>query len=245
MADELSVLDSSAAGHTTPDHVDIYHYVLAFNNPFDLAEYECTMFDHEIACQSAELRFKHFFKLGDHDINYQEGLIKLRNHMAGKDKISYKVLVQVMITTILNILQNNLQIDVIISISILNDKIFFKLLASDHNLQVQADLIDYQLQFKADPEDKMSFQQVPPYGPFEKRDHSDNKLSNPEDLYKRYNDAGDEAGKGSLFKYIDKVRLVHSMIKSVFELGELLNDHILVAEYPQHDHRILQYFDKE
>ncbi|CAG9319982.1 unnamed protein product [Blepharisma stoltei] len=238
------------------ENSEIYDYILAINNPFDVPEknYICHAFLNDLRVEDAKLRFRFYFKSDEEDPFYKEGQRLLDRKLEGQTKVKFKVVAQVVVRTIIKLLQDKLQLEINLHYSQLGDQIFIKLRSSENNLKVQADLIDYKLQFKADKdffkdqEHPLDFQAVLPYGAFEKQMPHKSVFAmmkaNPEDLYQRYDTYERESESGHLFKYVDKVRLVHSMIVSVIELGELANHSILYGQFPQHNYKVLDEFDK-
>ncbi|CAG9311961.1 unnamed protein product [Blepharisma stoltei] len=243
--DGSSMLKDSSDENTEPPAVELYDYILVFNNPFDSEKkgYKCKLYDYDVSSEKAEIKFRRFFNISEDESAYKEAADRIRSHIDGKTTIKMQILVQEFLLTTLKIFQDYLQLDVTVTLSLLGDKFFFKLISIERNLKVQADLVDYQLQFQPHADDDLDFQKVPPYGPYER--DAENKGSEKVRIYKRYDNLGNETPDGSIFKHKDRIRLVYSMISSVIELGELTTQKILDAQFPQHDHRILTYFDKE
>ena len=107
--------------------------------------------------------------------------------------------------------------------SIDEDKFFVSLISSEENLMVQADLDEYLLQFKKIPNEKLNFQEVPPYGTFEKRQVSNNGRHKYLDYFKNYDFEDNEVEKGSVFKSKDRIRLIYSMLCNSLEMGLVIN----------------------
>lgn len=171
-------------------------------------------------------------------------------------EVEFKKFLLLIITCVLDIMQKDLKLAIKLFYSRDQDEIFCKIKASEHNYQVQADLIDYLLQLKRRPEDKKEgWSLICPYGPFEKsRDASDQPstksliyskkvIEKVEQNYKVYDSNEHQAKDGSgstLFKYKDKVRILLAMINSAIDMGELIDNDILIKHYCLHNEEKLQ-----
>jgi hypothetical protein len=100
----------------------------------------------------------------------------------------------------------------------------------------------------------LDFQAIPPYGPFEKAKNSAlSSLSSKEPFFKTYDDMDTEIqhttyfdksqvetgrpqakASGSVFMYIDRVRLVQSIIIDTIDFSELMSEGILLKHYSTH-----------
>lgn len=220
---------------------DIYDYVLVFKNPFDVPskQFQSHSFSQTISCLKAEADFQLYFKSNVNDSAYLSEYNELKQFLMGKDKISSQDLAQRTISCALKLLQQTLHLEVRGNLSEDNETILIKLRSSEGNLKVQADLLDYSLQFRANPTDNLDFQKVSPYGPYEKKDEIDEKI------YKHYDNYGNEAETGSLFTQTDRIRLVYSMISSIFELSELLAHGILDDHFALNSQKVLKELNQE
>jgi hypothetical protein len=84
------------------------------------------------------------------------------------------------------------------------------------------------MQFKDDPtHEGHDFMEIPPYGPFEKKKEGGGNMlvnitQNKEDFFKNYNELCLEEEEGtSKFRYVDRVRILYSIILDVIDLSEL------------------------
>jgi len=141
------------------------------------------------------------------------------------------------IENIFKVLQDHLKLQIQLFYSRDRDEIFCRVTCSETNLMVQADLIDYPLQFKKRILDLQDFKQVSPYGPFEK---TENSL----ELYRRYDEMEMETSdeKGTLFQYKDRERIVYSIINSSIDLANLQAEGLLNNVLALHRKKQLDYF---
>lgn len=242
------------------DSIEIYEdnaedFVLVVGNPFDVGSYTCSEFTQEFESHEIQEIFKRLFKINENDPIMGESLQNLKNLESQNDKIRLKDVAKIIIESLLRVLQEYLGFVVKASFSGKKDQIFLLLRASEHNLKVQADIIDYKLQFNASssdlPEGKpLPFMEVLPYAPFEKADGRSGPLitslgKNPETLYKKYDKQGKESEEGNLFKYNDRIRLIYSMLTTTIEIGDLLNLRILKYLFPLHDNNSLKILKQD
>jgi len=220
------------------EFIQPYDLVMVFKNPFELKNYSAEFLDVELSKEEASKAFERCFRVSLESEEYSEINEKLNqvlNSSPTKKKIA-----QLQLETILVTLQHRLQMDVVAHVSRDLDEVFMKLRTSEENFQVQADLIDYELQLKEDPEDILPFQEVAPYAPFEKKIEKPvfSYLELSQDVpYKRYDQYGHEKEKGTLFRNIDRIRLMKSMLSSVFDVGELYFQGILLSMFPLHQNK--------
>ena len=83
-----------------------------------------------------------------------------------------------------------------------------------------------------------------PYAPFE-RFNNKYKFAmmeqNKEELFKRYNESGEEDAEGkTLFRYVDRVRLIYSAILDVVDLSVLEGEKIIKSEFAIHNSKELE-----
>jgi len=124
-------------------------------------------------------------------------------------------------------LQNNYSLEINAFYSRDKDEIFLKCRATEENLKIQADLTDYRLQFKtrAKPS-KFDFKNIAPYAPFEKDKEGGNFggifATGKEQYFKTYDGNDNEVESGeTMFRYVDRCRLVASIINEGVDLSEL------------------------
>ncbi|OMJ66817.1 hypothetical protein SteCoe_36201 [Stentor coeruleus] len=164
-------------------------------------------------------RFKRAFKLEeishksdaiDKVISYCECSLKGLNET---DETFIKNLFQVIRDSILVILSEQVMLETSQKLSVEKDEMIVKLKANEENLMVQADLDEYLLQMKKLDEENCDFQEVPPYGPFEKHDSNGFLLKRKYvEYFKRYDENSIEQPTGSLFQQKDRIRLIYSML---------------------------------
>jgi hypothetical protein len=180
--------------------------------------------------------------------------------LAHEEKIPTKNFLEYVMKTLLIILQRYLKFRVEMFHSRDNDEIFIKLWLSEENLKIHADLIDYQLQLKALTwrerlkEDREGWSHVAPYAKYDRfkpvpiprdssRSHSTAQYEEKdiEINYKHYDEREVEIdnkpgfeGKGSIFTYRDKVRLVFDLINHALDANYMVESGIMLAHYPIH-----------
>lgn len=106
------------------------------------------------------------------------------------------------------------------------DEIFIKIRASEENLKVQADLMDYRLQFKTrKKESKFPFKKWAPYAPFEKDQEATLGIKlggSKERNFKKYDENEQESPDGTtFFRNVDRVRLIYSTMTESIDLSTL------------------------
>lgn len=143
-----------------------YLYVLVFNNPFSKINPKLVKkFKKKIKTDKAETKFRNCFKLSDSDPTYHNAVQELKAHLTGKSEIKIEKLAQKILELVVSLLQKNLGIEFKHSFTLNNKEIIFSLKASETNLKIQAELIDYKLPLK-NPESTEPFKKYPPYGDF-------------------------------------------------------------------------------
>jgi Calcium-activated chloride channel len=161
------------------------------------------------------------------------------------------------VNALIKIFQEELMLQLKIFYSRDEDEIFIKVKASEYNLGVQADLMDYKIQVHVprpgeqdtghhDPSDvfeKKDFSEVSPYGEYQNTIKRGDQASDLIEVYKAYTKVGKKAKNPkeahSMFKYIDKVRIVFSMINSVVDLGVLVESQLIKQGFCLHDEKKL------
>lgn len=66
-----------------------------------------------------------------------------------------------------------------------------------------------------------------------------------EQYFKRYNVKGEEAEDGSFFRFVDRIRLLNTLILSCLDISELEKEKFLVCHYPVHEKEKLDYLRTE
>ena len=180
----------------------------------------------------------------------------LHSHPEGM--IKWREVLELIIRNLILVLEKDLHLDFDLFYSRDKDEIFMKVRASETNMRIQADLIDYQVQINVNrpglgvyssddstfPKDGFSY--VSPYGEFQYKTLPDDELYL---IYKTFSKNGTKAKEfdevDSIFRYKDKVQLVTAMITSVVDLGELLENRIVTANYCLHFDPQLNYLKSE
>ena len=221
--------------------------ILVFTNPFDKEQYTCTELHEEYEFSEIKDLFIRIFKVSPTEPIMIEASEKIEDLRKAGDKVILKEFAKVVFETIIKLLQSHLGFFITFSFSTDNKQIFLVLKTSEHNLKVQADIVDYKLQFNAEAAEindafKYEFQDVLPYAAFEKTNKDDGKSisKNSERFFQRYDRNGKLSEDGELFRFNDKIRLLHSIISSTFDLGELKNLEILINFFPLHNKSELQ-----
>lgn len=235
-----------------------YDYVLMFANPVDMPDYDYTpkSFSVPIEEHNALHLFQHCFRLPHTEPTSPHPVYELlRGHMQeirdlyreSPTTIAENQVLRIVLSGVLKVLQEDLSLDAAIHLSCDREHIFVKLTSNEENLKVQADLSDYKLQLHHEPEQGKKYQEVAPYGPFEKDTGNSGGLlvnsmrlaSNCERHFKRYGPDGEEHNEGQLFKKIDRIRLVRWMLNSVLDIGELTTNGLLISASPLHNKQTL------
>ena len=137
---------------------------------------------------------------------------------------------------------------------IVNDEIFLKVRASEGNLRIQADMMDYKVQVNIKRPNlgdnlnelprgvfpKKGYSSVCPFGEYQ-RDNSINIFQTYKTYKKDSKKAKTESESYSIFKYTDKVRIVLGMINSAVDLGVLLEKEIITHNYSLHQEKEINY----
>lgn len=224
-------------------------YVLVFINPQYTGKELSNLLNEEIPPE----KIRHTFtKLFHNTFRNTEIVIKATDSLPTAEellsnpasKFLFKDLATKAIGTVLEVLQSGLGLEIRAHVSADKDQIFVKVKATEDGLKVQADIIDYKLQFTADAAglgnctDLKDFQEVLPYAPFEKNTGKipapgfHKTVSNSENLYQRFNYQGAPTENGeTLFRPVDKIRLIRSMILSSVNLTRLTKKKILCSEF--------------
>jgi hypothetical protein len=223
---------------------EYWDWILIFKNPYDLPRYEYYPKDlyQTIPIEKANWVYDRIFRIHDWDNQVStptQRKVQRRRELLEKHSssgaVKLQVLNQIVIQNVVKMLQKYLNMKVKLFYSRDRDEIFCKIQATDDNLQVHADLIDYMLQFKKQPDEILDFQRIPPYAPFEKSNKarlisSDSCL----EFYKRYNPLDKESEKGSLFQSKDRIKLIFDMLNVCFDIGIMQRWGIINTFFPAH-----------
>ena len=240
MTDRQAPLKSESIKLSIPDIED---YILVFSNPFDVSDYVVSEFTQKYSSEEAKSQFLQLFRVSSDELLLQEYLEEVDHLASNSEEVLAKDLAQIAMRAILRLLQDFLGFLIKPYLSADKDQIFIPLKASEENLKVQADLTDYKLQFNEESSDIdkaniKPYQTVLPYGPFEKSGSSKKQgalvEANKEGMFQRYDNDGNPAAEGELFRFNDRVRLVYSMISSTLEVGELKSFRLLISDFPLH-----------
>ena len=162
---------------------------------------------------------------------------------------------------LVKIFQHELMLEVRMYLSKDESEIFLKVRASEYNLRVQADLMDYQVQiniarptpvdggdldeasakrmYQSEIYPKKGFSSVSPYGEFQNQVVGKDVNLEIFKIYKTYSKNGHKAHAesevASVFRKKDKTRIVLGMITSVVDLGELIEHKIALQNFCLHN----------
>lgn len=229
----------------TIDESQLEDYVLVFSNPVDTPLFTSSILNKKLDISTIESDLLEFYTLDSSDIIIKQTVDSLKDLISVKSlDTTVRDLSKLVISSIFRLLQEHLGLLIKPFLSADQDQIFVLIKASEHNLKVQADLIDYKLQLNEEAigiskfKEKKDFQLVLPYAPFEKSNGRSagniNFDGDTENLYQRYNAEGMPRAEGELFKFIDRVRIVKSMLSDTFLFSSLYNKRILTSEFPLH-----------
>ena len=159
-------------------------------------------------------------------------------------------------------MQKHLHLKVELFQSIDQDQIFCKIKCSEENLMNHADLTDYKLQFRKNPFDTKPYMDPPPHAPYERHESGNfgsqaqgllggfksKSVQKEKDLFQKYSrksgkklQPGHSEGE-TLFRYVDRVRLVNDMIIEQIDTSELQNEKLIQAQFPLHNKKQLEEF---
>ena len=244
--DDRSTPLMDSADSVKIDESQLEDYVLVFTNPIDTSLYTSSKLIKKLDQSTIESEFLSMFSIDEKELILKQSLESLKEKMIERSvDMTLKDLSEIVISSVFRILQEHLGLLIKPFLSADQDQIFILIQASEHNLKVQADLIDYKLQLTEETagidkfKDKKNFQRVLPYAPFEKsnggRSHGFKPLNpDSEKLYQRYGAEGQPSLEGELFKMNDRIRIVKSMLNDTFRFGSLYSKKILELEFPLH-----------
>ena len=190
-----------------------------------------------ITANKLRKRFQRIFKLDEktekgeiiQKIEYSfESFMKNHTTESILVKDSYLVIVE----NIKTIIDEYLELETKAKFSVDQDEIHICIRASENGLMIQADLDDFLLQLKKEPDENLDFQTVSPFGPFEREAKlvKDNMKSH--DFFKRYDQDDNEGQNGSLFKQKDRIKLIYSMLCNGLDIGLLTKLGIILNYMP-------------
>lgn len=182
--------------------------------------------DAKITAKKFRNRIKRAFKLEERS-SKSEAVDKIVTHcesylkgLSDTDELLTKDMYKVIRDSILIILSEQVMLETSPKLSVDQDEMFIKLKASEENLMVQADIDEYLLQMKKLEEENYDFQEVPPYGAFEKHDSKGLLIKKKfSEYFKRYDENSIEQPTGSLFQQKDRIRLIYSMLCGAMNVG--------------------------
>lgn len=258
---------------TEPDMLELLHkeipvhkFKLIYNSIFKIIEEEVSseMVDISSVSRNPDKALMNHLLKKPRDREYSKSfdIIKeSRDNLLrdiGDGMVQWGRVLRIIVENLLLIFEKDLHLMFDLFYSRDKDEIFIKLKASETNLRIQADLIDYQVQVaiprpqidlgisnnSAFP--KQGFSLVAPYGEFQYKAVPDEELFC---IYKTFNDEEKKANKfedvHSVFKYKDKVKLVTTMIASVVDLGELYENQVITSNFCLHNDQQLNYLRTE
>ena len=117
--------------------------ILVFTNPFDKEQYTCTELHEEYEFSELKDLFIRIFKVSPTEPIMIEASEKIEDLRKAGDKVILKEFAKVVFETIIKLLQSHLGFFITFSFSTDNKQIFLVLKTSEHNLKVQADIVDY------------------------------------------------------------------------------------------------------
>jgi hypothetical protein len=199
-------------------------YVLVLNNPNKRQNPSRTSkMLKVIPTARAEEWFRSAFKVPEDDSNFCKALNDLKASLTGKENIAISKLAKKTFELFLVILQKNLGIEVEHSLTSDKKEVYLKLKVSENNLFLQAEFVKYPVRLRVNDERRFPFQAHLPYGHFTNRAHS--KM-----VY--------DEREGEIFRYVDKVRILKTMMNGLIDFEELRNMDLLKDEFPMHNHEL-------
>ena len=70
-------------------------------------------------------------------------------------------------------------------------------------------------------------------------------IQDKEQYFKKYDERGNEAETGSFFRFVDRIRILNTMVLDCIDTSELEKATFLLAHYPVHDRRDLETLKDE
>ena len=227
-----------------------FDYVLVFTNPYDPTRFsDSQSSDWRLEPVQAKDMLARIFRISDTNLKrpWVQSLLDQFNALLGGQNIEHRRFAEFVLKSVVTVMQEELHLVVRLFYSRDKDEVFCKLRASEQNLKIQADLIDYSLQLAHLPEETLPYQAVPPYGSLEVTlKKSLLKHVDKEGLFQQYNWKDEPVTQGgSLFQYKDRVRLIVSMLDSVFERSVLSQYGFLNSEICVNNEAIVSEFKRD
>lgn len=222
-----------------------FHYdlVLQFKNPYDLPDnfYTPSFPSPSMPIKQARLLYTQLFRLDafpsdskpDIFSKLQDTLRSL-NTLSQSKSINTSTLYQLIFHDIIMILQDLLHLRISLLYSRDYQFIFCKIKASEYNLMVHADLLNYPLQYKRNMKDYYDYMYFSPYVPFNAISHQLNGKPDNLNLYQRYSSLDSEDSNGSIFQSKDRIRLIKDMLDSGIDISQAKSCKLLLDHYPLH-----------
>lgn len=157
------------------------------------------------------------------------------------------------ISSILFTIQYELNLHYSLLLSRDKDEVFCEIWASERWLSLKAQSIGYRLQFRPNPDDLTSeqltqypFKKVSPFAKFEIPKIFASNPHEAKKLFKHYDDEEKETmGKGSLFTYNDRVRLIRNSLNTRLDLNAMKENDVSVEDFCLHSEKPLNELKAE
>ena len=226
-------------------------YILLFPNPFEKCNEK--FLSRELELEDAEERFFRIFKTSKSDneknnvvpqicFDKIQWLKDFSNSESKKETIYMSEFLISVISSVLYVLREQLNLKYKLLLSRDRDEIFVKIFANEQWFLSAAEFEDYKLQFKQtytqEHLKQNKFKEHPPYGPIRLLKKKEN-----EKLFKRYEEDGKEeldTNHESLFLYSDKARLVIQELGKILDLTSLKNYEIMISDFCVHQEKPLR-----
>ena len=233
-----------------PLHGERFDYVLVFTNPYDptrlpVGQSSAT----QLELTQAKDMLARIFRLSEASLKkpWVQSLLDQFNALSKGQSIEGHRFAEFVLKSLVLVMQQELHLEVRLFFSRDKDEVFCKVRASEQNLKIQADLIDYALQLAHRPDETRTYQTVPPFGSLEVTPKKSllMKHVDKEVLFQHYNWKDEPAATGSLFQYKDRVRLIVSMLDSIFERSVLVQYGFLNSEICVNNEAIVAELEKD
>lgn len=233
-----------------PLHGERFDYVLVFANPYDPTRFPAgDRSDTQLELMQAKDMLARIFRLSETSLkrSWVQDLLKQLDSLSSGQSIEHHRFAEFVLKSVVSVMQQELRLEVRLFFSRDKDEVFCKVRASEQNLKIQADLIDYPLQMVHRSDETLPYQAVPPFGAFEVTPKKSllMKHVDKEVLFQHYNWKDEPAEIGSLFQYKDRVRLIVSMLDSVFERSVLSQYGFLNSEICVNNQAIVAELEKD
>jgi Calcium-activated chloride channel len=186
-------------------------------------------------------KFYDIFRLNEYQDETRAKIKDLSSSLTDtRDCIPLKELYLLILKSIEIVIKDILKLDYQIKLSISQEEYYILLKASEHNLMVQADLIEFVAQLKKNPDENLDFQKVSPYAIF--------KYNDKRNLFRKYDENDSEmidpadgnCEKGTFFKKMERISLIRSMLYGELRYEILLNLGIVINYMPLHNYKNLE-----